>query len=104
MLVQWLNQPAWKSDIAGLNPTLALEVSNQQNVFSPLTQFNIVGNLHDREVACSALDHQGSNFQSCVWRAMSSRHPQEVFLVQLSLHVYVHKGGLNPIHLFHFCV
>ena len=28
--------------------------------------------LCDREVACSASDHQGSNFESCVWRAVSS--------------------------------
>ena len=39
-------------------------------------------------------DHQGSNFKSCAWRAVSSHHPQEVFLTQFSL--YVHKGGLRP--------
>ena len=45
--------------------------------------FNIVGNFRDREVACSALDHQDSNFESCVWRAVSSHlahHPSEVLL------------------------
>ena len=45
---------------------------------------------------------QGSNFESCVWRAVSSHsshHPQEVLLAQFNL--YVHKGGLKP-HSFHF--
>ena len=58
---------------------------------------SIVGSLCDREVACSASDHQGSNFESCVWRTVSSQsshHPQEVLLEQFSL--YVHKGGLKP--------
>ena len=55
------------------------------------------GSLRDREVACSASDRQGSNFESCVWRTVSSQsshHPQEVLLAQFSL--YVHKGGLKP--------
>ena len=63
---------------------------------------SIVGSLCDREVACSASDRQGSNFESCVWRTMSSQsshHPQKVLLAQFSL--YVHKGGLKP-DLFHF--
>ena len=63
---------------------------------------SIVGSLRDREVACSASDHQGSNFESCVWRTVSSHsshHPQEVLLAQFSL--YVHKGGLKP-DSFHF--
>ena len=63
----------------------------------PRVKVSIVGSLRDREVACSASDRQGSNFESCVWRTVSSRsshHPQEVLLAQLSL--YVHKGGLKP--------
>ena len=59
-------------------------------------RFNIAGRLRDR-VACSALDHQGSNFEFCVWRAVSvysSHHPlREVLLTQFSL--YVGKGGLK---------
>ena len=58
---------------------------------------SILGSLRDREVACSASDRQGSNFESCVWRTVSSQsshHPQEVLLAQFSL--YVHKGGLKP--------
>ena len=68
----------------------------------PRVKVSIVGSLCDREVACSAIDRQGSNFESCVWRTVSSQsshHPQEVFLAQFSLSV--HKGGLKP-DSFHF--
>ena len=68
----------------------------------PRVKVSIVGSLRDREVACSASDRQDSNFESCVWRKVSSQsshHPQEVLLAQFSL--YVHKGGLKP-DSFHF--
>ena len=70
----------------------------------PQVKVSIVGSLRDREVACSASDRQGSNFESCVWRTVSSQsshHPQEVLMAQFSL--YVHKGGLKP-DSFHFCI
>ena len=63
----------------------------------PRVKVSIVGSFRDREVACSASGRQGSNFESCVWRTVSSQsshHPQEVLLAQFSL--YVHKGGLKP--------
>ena len=71
----------------------------------PRVKVSIVGSLRDREVACSASDRQGSNFESCVWRIVSSQsshHPQQVLLAQFSL--YVHKGGLKPdsFHCFDF--
>ena len=65
----------------------------------PRVKVSIVGSLCYREVACSASDRQGSNFESCVWRIVSSHHSQEVLLAQFSL--YVHKGGLKP-DSFHF--
>ena len=68
----------------------------------PRVKVSIVGSLRDRDVACSASDRQGSNFESCVWRTVSSqspRHPQEVLLAQFIL--YVNKGGLQP-DSFHF--
>ena len=68
----------------------------------PRVKLSIVGSLRDREVACWTSDHQGSNFESCIWRTLSSHsshHPQEVLLAQFSL--YVHKGGLKP-DSFHF--
>ena len=71
----------------------------------PRVKLSIVGSLCDREVACSASDRQSSNFESCVWRTVSSHsshHPQEVLLAQFSL--YVHKGGLKPDSFhFHYC-
>ena len=63
----------------------------------PLVKLTIVGNLCDREVGCSASDFQGLNFESCVWKAVSSHsfhHPQEVLLAQFSLNV--HKSSLKP--------
>ena len=61
--------------------------------------------LRDREVACSASDLQGLNFEFCVWRTVtsqSSHHPQEVLLAQFSL--YVHKSGLQPDSFHFFCL
>ena len=49
----------------------------------PRVKVSIVVSLRDREVACTA-----SNFESCVWRTVSSQsshHPQEVLLAQFSL-------------------
>ena len=68
----------------------------------PRVKVSIVGSLRDREIACSVSDRQGSNFESCFWRTVSSQsshQPQEVILAQFSL--YVHKGGLKP-DSFHF--
>ena len=76
-----------------------------ENVSFTLThkKINIMGSFHERKVACSASDRQGSNFESFVWNAVSShsaRLSQGVFLAQFSL--YVHKGGLkNHLILFH---
>ena len=67
----------------------------------PRVKVSIVGSLRDREVACSTSDRQGSNFESCVWRTVSSQsshHHQDVLLAQFSL--YVHKGGLKPDSFF----
>ena len=78
------------SGLGGLKET-------KKNLPHPRVKVSIVGSLRDREVACSASDRQGSNFESCVWRTVSSQsshHPQEVLLAQFSL--YVHKGGLKP--------
>ena len=86
------------------NKTLAIVVDiSVLRVKPPLTYIlvSIVGSLRDRDVACSTSDRQGSNFESCVWRTVSSQsshHPQEVLLAQFSL--YVHKSGLSPIHSF----
>ena len=58
-------------------------------MFLPLSlvKINILESLHDQEVAFSASDRQGSNFESCVWRTQFS--------------LYVHKAGLK-LHSFYF--
>ena len=62
--------------------------------------------LRDRErVACSASDRQGSNFESCVWRTVSSHlshHPQEVILAQFSRYMY--RGGLKAQFISFFFI
>ena len=68
----------------------------------PRVKVSIVGSLRDRDVACSAADRQASNFESCVWKTVSSHHPQEVLLAHF-ISLYAHKDGLKP-DSFHFLV
>ena len=93
---------AFHARVRGSVPGLG-GLKETKNVSSPSTfEVSIVGSFRDQEVACSASERQGSNFESCVWRTVSSQsshHPQEVLLVQFSL--YVHKSGLKH-DSFHF--
>ena len=93
---------AFHARVRGSVPSLGGLKETKMFLPHPRVKVSIVGSLRDREVACSASDRQGSNFESCVWRTVSSQsshHPQEVLLAQFSL--YVHKGGLKP-DSFHF--
>ena len=93
---------AFHARVRGSVPGLGGLKETKLFLLHPRVKVSIVGSLRDREVACSASDRQGSNFESCVWRTVSSQsshHPQEVLLAQFSL--YVHKGGLKP-DSFHF--
>ena len=93
---------AFHARVRGSVPVLGGFRKQKMFLPHPRVKVSIVGSLCDREVACSASDRQGSNFESCVWRTVSSQsshHPQEVLLAQFSL--YVHKGGLKP-DSFHF--
>ena len=93
---------AFHARVRGSVPGLGCFKETKMFLPHPRVKVSIVGSLRDRELACSASDRQGSNFESCVWRAVSSQsshHPQEVLLAQFSL--YVHKGGLKP-DSFHF--
>ena len=77
------------------------QYKNVHSVLSTLILW-VQGSLRVREITCSASDLQCLNFESSVWRAVSSHsshHPQEVLLVQFSLNV--HKSGLRP-DSFHF--
>ena len=93
---------AFHARVRGSVPGLGGLKETKLFLLHPRVKASIVGSLRDREVACSVSDRQGSNFESCVWRTVSSQsshHPQEVLLAQFSL--YVHKGGLKP-DSFHF--
>ena len=93
---------AFHARIRGSVPGLGGLKETKMFLPHPRVKVSIVGSLRDPEVACSASDRQGSNFESCVWRTVSSQsshHPQEVLLAQFNL--YVHKGGLKP-DSFHF--
>ena len=89
---------AFHARVRGSVPGLGgLKETTKMFLPHPRVKLSIVVSLCDREVVCSALDRQGSNFESCVWRTVSSQsshHPQEDLLAQFSL--YVHKGGLKP--------
>ena len=95
---------AFHARVRGSVPGLGGLKATKMFLPHPRVKVSIVGSLRDREVACSASHRQGSNFESCVWRTVSSQsshHPQEVLLAQFSLDV--HKGGLKPdsFHLFY---
>ena len=88
---------AFHARVRGSVPGLGALKETKMFLPHPRVKVSIAGSLRDREVACSASDRQGSNFESCVWRTVSSQsshHPQEALLAQFSL--YVHKGGLKP--------
>ena len=93
---------AFHARVRGSVPGLGGLEETKMFLLHPRGKVSIAGSLRDREVACSTSDRQGSNFESFVWRTVSSyssHHPQEILLVQFSL--YVHKGDLKP-DLFHF--
>ena len=94
---------AFHAGVRGSAPGLGGLKETKMFLPHPRVKVSIVGSLRDREVAYSASDRQGSNFESCVWRTVSSQsshHPQEVLLAQFSL--YVHKGGLKQLLPFGF--
>ena len=65
--VCWVKLPPSKIGDRGFEIHFGLQVSKKQNVSSTISRtFNIVGNLRDRELACSASDRKGSIFESCI--------------------------------------
>ena len=96
---------AFHASVRGSVPGLGGWKKQKMCLPHPRVKVGIVGSLRDREVACSTSDRQGSYFESCVWRTVSSQsshHPQEVLLTQFS--IYVHKSGLKPDSLhFYTC-
>ena len=65
----------------------------------PCVKISIVGGLRDRKVACSVSDRQGSNFESCVWRTVSSHHLTILRRFSWPSLAYMStKVALSPIH------
>ena len=87
-----VNTAAFHSRVRGSVPGLGGLKETKMFAPHPRVKLSIVRSLLGREVACSASDRQGSNFESCLWRAVSSHsshNPEGVLLAQFSL--YVHK-------------
>ena len=94
---------AFDARVRGSFPGLGGLKETQMLLPHPLVKLSIVGSVRDRDEACSASVLHCLNFESCVWRAVSShssQRPQEVLLTRFSL--YVHKSGLKPDSLFSF--
>ena len=73
---------AFRVRVPGSFPGLGGLKETKMFFLHPLVKLSIVGSLRDREVACSASDLQDLYFASCIWRAVSSHHLQEVLLAQ----------------------
>ena len=92
---------AFHARVRGSVPGLGSLKETKMFLPHPHVKVSIVGSLRNREVACSASDPHGTNFESCVCKTVSSQsshHPQGVLLAQFSL--YVHKCGvkLDSVH------
>ena len=64
---------AFHARVQGSVPGLGDFKETEMFLPHPRVKVSIVGSRRDREVACSASDRQGSNFESCVWRTVSSQ-------------------------------
>ena len=64
VLVQWLKLPAWEVGNRGFEPRSGIQVQTYK-VFLPrsLVKIKYCGEPRNREVACSASDPQGPNFE-----------------------------------------
>ena len=74
---------AFHARVRGSVPSLGGLKETKTFLPHPRVKVSIVGSLRDREVTCSASDRQGSSFESCVWKTVSSQsshHSQEVLL------------------------
>ena len=70
------------------NPALASKFQ-RNNMFLPYSLVNIqcCGSLRHRKVASSASNRQASNFESCVWRAVSSNSSYHTSTAQFNLYI-----------------
>ena len=63
---------AFHARVRGSVPGLGVLKETKLFLPHPRVKVSIVGSLRDREVACSASERQGPNFETCVWRTVSS--------------------------------
>ena len=61
-----ISTAAFHARVRGSVPGLGGLKETKMFLPHPRVKVSIVGSLRDREVACSASDRQGSNFESCV--------------------------------------
>ena len=77
---------AFHARVRGSVPDLGGLKETKMFLPHPRVKVSIVGSLRDREVACSASDRQGSNFEYCGWRTVSSQsshYSQEALLAYM---------------------
>ena len=67
-----VSNAAFNARVRGSVPGLGGLKETKMFLPYPRVKLSIVGSLRDREVASSASDRQGSNFESCVWRTFIS--------------------------------
>ena len=77
-----VNTAAFHARVRGSVPGLGGLKETKLFLPHPRVKVSIVGSLRDREVACSASDRQGSNFESCVWRTGGSPGPVQPICAQ----------------------
>ena len=76
-----VNTAAFHARVRGSVPGLGGLKETKMFLPHPRVKVSIVGSLRDREVACSASDRQGSNFESyhsiyyCFGAALTSEYP-----------------------------
>ena len=93
---------AFYARVRGLVPGLGGLKETKMFLPHPRVKVSIVGSLRDREVACSASDRQGSNFESCVLRTVSSNHLTILRFSWPSLAYMCTKVAQSPIHFISF--
>ena len=89
-----VNTAAFHAGVRGSFPGLGGLKETKMFLPHPLVKLSIVGSFRGGKVTYSTSDLHDLNFESLVWRAVSSHHPQVVLLAQFSL--YVHQSGVKP--------
>ena len=98
-----VNTAAFHARVRGSVPGLGGLKETKMFLPHPRVKVSIAGSLRDREVACSASDRQGTNFESCVWRQCHLNHLTILRRVSWpSLAYMCTKVAQSPIHFISF--